>query len=169
MSRRTFSDIAPPDPGDQAPAEAPAPPAGPAPAPAPAGTPGPAPARAVSRRSGRQSASPPGQTLASESGRPDSSADGRASARTPGRAPARTRARVDATPAESPAASTWRRVVEVEARRYAAAAARLAERGSDLDAAVTAATGAGIAPGDVATWLDASGATSGPYPANSPG
>jgi len=110
---------------------------------------------------------PPSATSGRSGTRTPGSPSGRTPARTPGRTDARPRGRAREDSA-NPATSTWRRLVEVEARRYAAIAARLAERDADLAAAVNAALAAGMDAADVRTWLAEAGATAGPFPAGAP-
>jgi hypothetical protein len=101
-------------------------------------------------------------------GRPDGQAPGRPDAQAPARAGARTRGRASARARESdpPATGPWRRAIEVEARRYAAAAARLAARDAELGAVIAAAAAAGYPADQSRALLDELGITSGPYPAS---
>lgn len=48
----------------------------------------------------------------------------------------------------------WRRMVDVEVRRYLAAHAKLTARGTDLTAAITTARDAGASTDDLKAWLD---------------
>jgi hypothetical protein len=142
---------------------APPPPAGPAEpaavtAPPPAG-----PAASSARTSGRASGNTGARTATRPSARRSASPALRASTRTDARP--RGRAREDSA---SLLAGTWRRMVEVEARKYAAMAARLEERDTHLAAAVNAALAAGMAAEDVRAWLDEAGATAGTFPAGTP-
>ena len=100
--------------------------------------------------------------------RPDARAPARPDARTGARPDARARGRADARAREkeTPGAGAWRRTIEVEARRYAAAAARLATRDAELAAAIAAAIAAGYPAGDARALLDEIGVTGGPYPAS---
>jgi hypothetical protein len=55
-------------------------------------------------------------------------------------------------------AGRWQRAVYLEGRRWAAAAAFMAERDGDLASVVELALSSGATPGQVRTWLYASGA-----------
>lgn len=70
---------------------------------------------------------------------------------TPARAHARTRVRE--APRDPAAALETRKRVDVEARRYASAARRLAEREDELARVVEAAMSAGASPQQVAVWI----------------
>ncbi len=107
----------------------------------------------------RPGAGPTARTSARASARPG--------ARTRARPDARPRVRADAGEAEPETPKAWRRVIEIEARRYAAAAARLAERDADLAAAVAAAIAAGADPADIQLWIKEAGATGGQFPPSS--
>ena len=174
------------------PASSPAP--GPVPASEDAGPGGHAAASPPGRTAGQAGARARGRASAGTGGRPRTRGGGRAGARAGGRpdAPAdaqtaahpdaraderpdsRTRAHPGAreantNPASAVALSTWRRVVEVEARRYAAAARMLADRDADLGAATAAAITAGVDPSAVREWLIAAGATASHPPSELPG
>ena len=132
-----------------------------APAPPPASVPAPAGASATAggRAGIRAPEPPPGgtheRTEASARGSAHTRTHEPASAPGPGLAPARTRARTRAKAREEvPAAVTeMRRLVDVEARRYAAAVRKLNTREEDLARAVAAALDAGATREQVRVWL----------------
>jgi hypothetical protein len=158
MARRSFSDLVAAEGVDAGePDAAPVIPSSRPGEPAPMRPADPAPAQAGER--------PPGPAGERTARRPAARAPGRTRARASAREGTRAAAGTPAPPPASPtglAAGQWRRVVEVEARRWAAAAERLAERDDALGGAIQAATAAGVPPAEVALWLDANGAAASP-------